>query len=136
MSALPPSPSLVSMPSTRRSILFLLKKRGEAGTAELAGELGITVSGIRQHLAGLVSAGLVVPRRERHGPGRPPQRYSLAAAGDALFPRFYSELTNELLAYVEDQDPSMRRSSSGGAGDGWSRPWEDGGEPFDGRVTR
>jgi DeoR family suf operon transcriptional repressor len=28
-------------------------------------------------------------------------------AGDALFPRAYAELTNELLAYIEDEDPAM-----------------------------
>jgi DeoR family transcriptional regulator, suf operon transcriptional repressor len=101
------TPSLSSMPTTRRGILLLLKKRGEAGAADLAAALGITVSGVRQHLAGLLAAGLVTHRQERHGPGRPALRYSLASAGEALFPRFYSELTNELLAYAEDEDPGL-----------------------------
>jgi DeoR family transcriptional regulator, suf operon transcriptional repressor len=101
------TPSLSSMPATRRSILLLLKKRGEAGASELATALGITVSGIRQHLAGLLAAGMVTHRKERHGPGRPALRYSLAPAGEALFPRFYGELTNELLAYAEDEDPGL-----------------------------
>src|SRR6266540_1543098 len=101
------SPPLASLPPTRRSILLLLKKRGEAATQELAGDLGITVSAVRQHLAGLTAAGLVAHRQERRGPGRPSHRYSLAAAGEALFPRFYSELTNELLEYVETEDPDL-----------------------------
>src|SRR5919204_5570473 len=95
------TPSLASMPATRRSILMLIKKRGEAGAQELADALGITVSAVRQHLAGLLAAGLVTHRQERYGPGRPALRYSLALAGEALFPRFYSELTNELLEYAE-----------------------------------
>jgi DeoR family suf operon transcriptional repressor len=101
------TPSLSSMPATRRSILLLLKKRGEAGAADLAAALGITVSAVRQHVAGLVAGGLVTSRQERHGPGRPALRYSLASAGEALFPRFYSELTNELLSYAEDEDPGL-----------------------------
>src|SRR5207244_10122645 len=47
------NPTLASVPSTRRRILVALKKRGEAGAEDLAGSLGITVSAVRQHLAGL-----------------------------------------------------------------------------------
>jgi DeoR family transcriptional regulator, suf operon transcriptional repressor len=101
------TPSLSSMPPTRRSLLLLLKKRGEAGTQELAEALGITVSAVRQHLTGLLAAGLVTERQERHGPGRPALRFSLGSAGEALFPRFYSELTNELLEYAADEDPGV-----------------------------
>jgi len=101
------TPSLASMPPTRRGILLLIKKRGEAGAQELADALGITVSAVRQHLAGLLGAGLVTHRQQPHGPGRPALRYSLASAGEALFPRFYSDLTNELLEYVQDEDPAL-----------------------------
>jgi DeoR family suf operon transcriptional repressor len=101
------TPSLASMPGTRRGILLLLKKRGEAGASDLAEDLAITVSAVRQHLAGLLAAGLVTHRQERGGPGRPALRYSLASAGEALFPRFYSELANELLEYAEDEDPGL-----------------------------
>jgi len=105
--ASPLSPSLASLPPTRRSILLLLKKRGKAGAAELAEALGVTVSAARQHLAGLAAAGLVAHSAEPNGPGRPPLRYSLDAAGEALFPRFYGELANELLEYVEEADPAL-----------------------------
>jgi DeoR family transcriptional regulator, suf operon transcriptional repressor len=101
------SPSLESLPATRRAVLLLLKKRGEAGADQLAAALGITVSAVRQHLARMVEGGLVAARREAHGPGRPPHRYSLTPAGDALFPRFYAELTNELLDYAADDDPDL-----------------------------
>ena len=101
------TPSLESLPATRRAVLLLLKKRGEAGADELAGALGITVSAVRQHLARLVDGGLVASRSEAHGPGRPPHRYSLTPAGEALFPRFYAELTNELLDYASDDDPDL-----------------------------
>ncbi len=39
--------------------------------------------------------------------GRPKFVYSLTPLGDGLFPRNYAELTNELLQYVEDEDPGM-----------------------------
>ncbi len=93
------------MPATRRSILLLLKKRGEASAGEMAAALGITVSAIRQHLAGLTGPGLIRRRAQPKGPGRPTLRYSLSTAGEALFPRFYAELTNELLDYVGQEDP-------------------------------
>lgn len=101
------TPGLASLPGTRRSILLLLKKRAEASAAEMATHLGITVSGVRQHLAGLLADGLVARRAEARGPGRPTILFSLGPAGEALFPRFYPELTNELLAYVEQEDPTM-----------------------------
>lgn len=95
------------MPPTRRSVLILLKKRGEASGRELALELDITVGAVRQHLTRLIAGGLVGFRQERRGPGRPLLLYSLAPAGEALFPRFYSELTNELLEYVEQEGPEI-----------------------------
>lgn len=101
------TPGLASLPATRRSILLLLKKRSEASATELAAELGITVSGVRQHVSGLLADGLVARRQEVRGPGRPTILYSLDSAGDALFPRFYPELTNELLSYVDQEDPAM-----------------------------
>ena len=95
------------MPASRRTVLLRLKMRGDAGTEELAADLGITVSAVRQHLDELVAAGLVARRGEPRGRGRPPIRYTLASAGEALFPRSYGELTNELLEYVEDEDPDL-----------------------------
>jgi DeoR family transcriptional regulator, suf operon transcriptional repressor len=86
---------------------MLLKRRGEASVQELAADLGVTRSAIRQHLGGLVEASLVERRAVPSGPGRPPMAFSLASAGEALFPRTYGQLTNELLAYVEDEDPDL-----------------------------
>jgi DeoR family suf operon transcriptional repressor len=103
----PMTPGLPSLPAARRSILMFLKKRSEASATELAAELEITVSGVRQHVSGLLADGLVNKRQEVRGPGRPTILYALANAGEALFPRFYPELTNELLAYVEQEDPAM-----------------------------
>ena len=73
----------------------------------IAAAADITVSGARQHLMALERDGLIVHREVREGPGRPKHLYSLTTAGDALFPRNYAELTNELLQYVGDEDPTL-----------------------------
>jgi DeoR family suf operon transcriptional repressor len=101
------NPTLASLPATPRGILVALKKRGEAGVEDLAGALGITVSAVRQHLAGLATAGFASHRAVKGGPGRPRHLYRLSAGAEALFPKYYSELTNELLSYVEDEDPEV-----------------------------
>jgi DeoR family suf operon transcriptional repressor len=101
------SPTLAGLPSTRREILIALKKRGEASVEDLAGSLGITASAVRQHLTGLASAGFVTHRAVKGVPGRPRHFYRLSAGAEALFPKYYSELTNELLSYVEDEDPEV-----------------------------
>jgi DeoR family suf operon transcriptional repressor len=103
----PMTAALASLPETRRQILELLKRRGEADAEAIAAALGITPSGARQHLTALSHDGLVSHRADRSGPGRPRHLHALTAAGDALFPRNYVDLTNELLEYVEDEDPAL-----------------------------
>ena len=99
--------SLEQIPATRRSLLIAIKKRGAAYADDLAEDLGITVSAVRQHLAGLTDDGLVSHEVVRDGPGRPRHAHQLTPAAVELFPRAYGELTTELLAYVEDEDPEM-----------------------------
>jgi DeoR family suf operon transcriptional repressor len=88
-------------------LLEQIKRQGEIGAEGLAAAAAITVSGTRQHLVALERDGLIAYREVREGPGRPRHLYSLTAAGDALFPRAYAELTNELLEYVESEDPKL-----------------------------
>jgi DeoR family suf operon transcriptional repressor len=103
----PTSPALALMPQAWREILGYLKKHGEARADVLAEHLGITPSGLRQHLAVLGRDGLVRHRELRDGPGRPKHLYALTALSDALFPRAYAELTNELLEYATQEDADL-----------------------------
>jgi DeoR family suf operon transcriptional repressor len=100
-------PAAAALPDARHQILKHIKTQGEAGAESIAAALGITVSGARQHLTAIERDGLITHRDQRDGPGRPRHLYALTAAGDALFPRAYAELTNELLEYVDDEDPQL-----------------------------
>lgn len=105
-----PMPAFTSLPETRRDILRHIKKRGEAAAEDIAAVIGITLSGTRQHLTGLERDGLIVHVAQREGrdrPGRPKYLYALTPVGDTLFPRRYAELADELLTYVEDEDPAL-----------------------------
>jgi len=95
------------MPDGRRALLDAMKKRGELPVEALAEAVGVTISGARQHLSGLERDGLVAHRILRGGAGRPRYVYYLTPAADALYPRTYAELTNELLEYVQDDDPEL-----------------------------
>jgi DeoR family suf operon transcriptional repressor len=84
-----------------------LKHAGEATADELATELGVTVSAVRQQLDGLAVEGLVAWRPQARGRGRPTHVYRLTRAAEPLFPKAYGGLTTELLGYVADADPSL-----------------------------
>src|SRR5579871_4924049 len=88
-------------------MLEALKKHGELAVEELADTMQITASAVRQQLAGMKADGLVDFRERKGGPGRPRHLYRLTPAAEALFPKTYSELTNELLDYVGDADPEL-----------------------------
>jgi DeoR family suf operon transcriptional repressor len=110
MTSSPDLETTPSLPAGRRSVLYAVRRRGEATAEQIAEQLGMTVSGARQHLSALTRDGFVdaselpapEPRR-----GRRTLVYSVTPAADSLFPKAYGELTNELLGYVADADPAM-----------------------------
>ena len=101
-------PAEASVPPTvsaaQRSVLYALRRRGEATVEQLAASLAITVSGARQHLAVLVGAGLVdsseAPRRPGQR-GRSERVFQVTELAEPLFPKAYGELTNQLLSYLD-----------------------------------
>jgi DeoR family suf operon transcriptional repressor len=101
------SASLDTLPATRRALLEILKRRGEANADELAEAVGITVSAVRQHLATLHGDGLVEHFEVRSGPGRPRHVYRLTERADNLFPRAYAAIVTDLLVEAEAADPEL-----------------------------
>jgi DeoR family suf operon transcriptional repressor len=102
-------PVLQSLSPARRRLLDRLKAEGEATAWDLAAEFDLTASGVRQHLDALRDEGLVVPVEPTREAlrGRPRRRWRLSVAADALYPRAYADLTNELLGYVEGSAPEL-----------------------------
>jgi DeoR family suf operon transcriptional repressor len=99
--------TLDTLPATRRALLEVLKRQGEARADELSAALGITVSAVRQHLTALQGDGLVEHEEVRSGPGRPAHRYRLSERGDNLFPRAYAAIVTDLLVEAEAADPEL-----------------------------
>ena len=84
-------------------ILRLLKLRGPQTAKDLAGRLGMTAEGARQHLAKLHTAGLVAHSDAREAVGRPKRYWRLSAEGHGRFPDSHAQLTLELLNAVRGE---------------------------------
>ena len=92
-------------------VLYAVRRRGEATAEQVAEQLGMTVSGCRQHLSALVRDGLVEAtetgdRRAQAGTSDARLRAS-PPPPTSYFPKAYGELTNELLGYVAESDPAL-----------------------------
>src|SRR4051812_45430597 len=87
---------LRQLPAGRRAVLMAIKRRGQGTVHELAEDVGVTPSAIRQHLDALRTAGLVEHESSVVGRGRPRHHHRLTSSAQALFPRSYGELTTEL----------------------------------------
>lgn len=88
------------MQATRQQILDYLRRQGRAMVKELDTYLGLTSTGVRQHLTVLEREGLVEAHEERGHVGRPALVYRLTEKGDALYPKTYDQLANVLLEEV------------------------------------
>jgi predicted ArsR family transcriptional regulator len=98
----------LQMQSTRQQILEYLLRQGRATVKELGNLLGLTSTGIRQHLTVLERDGLVDSREERGRVGRPTLVYSLTEKADALFPKTYDALATVLLEEVRSSQGNER----------------------------
>jgi predicted ArsR family transcriptional regulator len=90
------------MQATRQQILDYLRRQGRTTVKELSQLLGLTSTGIRQHLTVLQRDGLVEAHEERGHVGRPALVYQLTSKGDALYPKRYDQLANCLLAEIRN----------------------------------
>lgn len=96
------------MQSTRQGILEYLQRNGRGTVKELGGLLGLTSTGIRQHLTVLERDGLVDAHEERGRVGRPTLVYALTEKADALFPKSYDMLAGVLLEEIRISDGNER----------------------------
>lgn len=96
------------MQSTRQQILEYMQRHGRATVKELGALLGLTSTGIRQHLTVLERDGLVEAREERGRVGRPTLVYSLTDKADALFPKRYDILAGVILEEIRSVDGNER----------------------------
>jgi predicted ArsR family transcriptional regulator len=89
------------MPSDNSSrLLYTLKSRGSLAAGVLARALGITVVGIRQHLAKLHAEGLVAYDDQAGEIGRPKRFWRLTAKGHGRFPDTHADLTVNLIGGI------------------------------------
>lgn len=86
--------------STRGRVVTML--RGEARTVEeLARELDLTDNAVRAHLATLERDGLVRRHGARRGFRKPHFTYTLSPEAEALFPKAYDILLNQLIGALK-----------------------------------
>ncbi|MGL6162236.1 helix-turn-helix transcriptional regulator [Microbulbifer sp.] len=92
----------MSTPSnnSREQILYLLKTRGPQSAQFLAGELGITPVGTRQHLKQLADDGLLERFDRAEKVGRPSSYWKLTEKAQGRFPDRHGDLTLKLIDNV------------------------------------
>jgi len=98
---------VVDISPTQRDVLETLKRHGEATPGELADALEISSSAVRQHLAALRAAGLIVSQKDRGHPGRPAERYHATTLTEPIFATTADALPIELLGHMEAEEPAL-----------------------------
>jgi len=88
------------MQPTRKQILDYLRLNGKGSVKDLGELLGLTSTGIRQHLTILERDGLIEGHEARGRIGRPALTYTLTCIGDAVYPKKYSALATMLLEEI------------------------------------
>ena len=81
-------------------VIKAIRLRGKARITDVAGDLGVTASAVRQHLTQLEAGGLVRAEKVREGVGRPYFVYSVTPEAHSLFYHDYGELTRLLLQEI------------------------------------
>lgn len=90
----------LTVQSTRQDILQYLQKHSHATVKELKQLLGLTSTGIRQHLTVLEKEGLIRTHEERGKVGRPALVFTLTEKAENLSPKQYDALANLLIEEI------------------------------------
>ncbi len=99
--------NVVDLSPTQRHVLEVLKRHGRITPDELAVALDISSSAVRQHLAALRTAGLVISRKDHGHAGRPAERYRATTLAEPLFATTADTLPIELLEHMEAEEPAL-----------------------------
>ncbi|MGD8624683.1 MAG: ArsR family transcriptional regulator [Anaerolineae bacterium] len=78
-------------------VLKAIQFRGRARVQDVADDLGVTPSAVRQHLSQLQASGAIQADKVREGVGRPYYLYSVTPDAHNLFYRDYGDLARLLL---------------------------------------
>ena len=93
-------------------VLKAIQVRGKASIKDVAGDLGVTASAVRQHLTQLEASGAVRADKIREGVGRPYYVYSVTPEGHNLFHKDYGELARILLSALLDKVGHSREAGA------------------------
>ncbi|NIS80901.1 MAG: winged helix-turn-helix transcriptional regulator [Anaerolineales bacterium] len=90
------------MQETRKQVLSILQRRGEATIRELASAVNVTIGTVRHHMAILEREGWVTSRRMRNRVGRPRLVFCLSEQASERFPKRYGWLSIALMNEVKN----------------------------------
>jgi predicted ArsR family transcriptional regulator len=92
------------------ALVDLLRKRGPLSVAQLAEEMQVTATAVRQRLARLLAQGDVFRQTERTSRGRPRHRYGLTEKGRRRAGANFADLAIALWQEIRSiRDPEVRR---------------------------
>src|SRR5579883_554963 len=93
--------------SSDRSLLDLIRRKGPLTIIEMAGQLGVTPTAVRNRLTRLVGSGMVERRIEHGGRGRPKYTYQASVEAHKRLGQNYADLAvalwDEMMRTVEDR---------------------------------
>ena len=93
-----------------KGVLDFLRRSGPSTVGDLAVDMGVTATAVRQRLQRLMAEGFIERRTERKGRGRPNHRYSLTEKGERIAGSNFADLAVVLWEEVKAvEDPSARR---------------------------
>lgn len=92
------------MEDTTHQLLRLLLKHGGMTVRDLAAELHLSQSAIRQHVERLLAAGLLAPGAVHHHRGRPGTIYILTPKAYEEFPDAYQRVVATILEIVAEEE--------------------------------